>query len=113
MTNRGRGDYFEHQTRDALDACGWVVLRAAGSLGPADLVALRRGNTPLLVACKVGALRIDPAERLAIITAAEQAGARPLLAHRGVPGQVDLWTVQVGPQRQRVDRLPVPSRKRS
>ena len=113
MTNRTRGDYFERQTRDALEAHGWVVVRAAGSLGPADLVALRHGNTPLMVACKVGVLRIDPHERLALIQTAYQAGARPLLAHRAVPGQVNLWTTHLGPQRALVDTLPVPTRKRS
>ena len=47
MTNRTRGDDFERQTKDALRAYEWLVVRSAGSLGVADLVALRGGNTPL------------------------------------------------------------------
>jgi Holliday junction resolvase len=87
MTNRDRGDYLERQTRAALAQYGWVVVRAGGSLGPADLVALRDGSAPLLVQCKIlGAgrryPRIDPHERLALWNTAEIAGARPVIATR-------------------------------
>jgi len=92
MGNRQRGDYFERQTKAALMRHGWVVFRVAGSLGPADLVALRAGKRPLFIACKVTP-RIDPGERRALIEAAEKAGARPLMAYRSKRGHVDLWTV--------------------
>jgi len=93
MTNRARGDYLEHQTRDALKAHGWVVVRAAGSLGVADIVGLRAGNTPLLVSCKLGGLP-PPGERTALLAAAEQAGARPIVATREHPGWVALYALQ-------------------
>jgi Holliday junction resolvase len=113
-SNRQRGDYFERQTRDALRAHGWVVVRAAGSLGPADIVALRGDKKPLLVSCKVTRRderpRISPAERLALVEAAEQAGARALLACRSVGGWVDLYAVRIAPTLIRVDRLKVPAR---
>jgi Holliday junction resolvase len=96
MTNRARGDYHEHRTRDALDADGWVVVRAAGSLGPADLVALQAGGHPLLVSCKTRH-RISPGERLALIRVAKQAGATPILAWRKDRGWVQLDIVELGP----------------
>jgi Holliday junction resolvase len=107
-SNAQRGVYFERQTRRALEDNGWVVVRAAGSLGPADVVALRNGMTPLLLSCKVSK-RIGPGERMALIIAAEAAGARPLLATRVRPGWVDLFTVHLGPEGKHVESLKVPA----
>ena len=56
------------------------MLRAAGSKGPADLVALRRGRRPVLVACSVSGVR--PPARRALAQAARKAGARAVLARR-------------------------------
>jgi len=92
LTNRQRGDYFERQVRDPLRAHGWVVIRSAGSLGVADIVALRKGNTPALVSCKLSA-RIGPDERAALIEAADRAGARAVVAHRPRGGRVELLAV--------------------
>jgi Holliday junction resolvase len=111
MTNRQRGDYFERQVRDTLAAHGWVVVRSAGSLGVADLVALRKGNTPALVSCKLGA-RIGPAERTALLDAAERAGARAVVAHRPRGGRVELLAVMRSTSRLvPLDTLRVPPRK--
>lgn len=108
MTNRHRGDYFERQTRDALNAYGWLVVRAAGSMGPCDLVALRAGKA-LLVSCKIKP-RLDPGERADLMAAATVAGGRPLLAYRSKPGWVALRTVGMGPSGLIVDTLKVPAR---
>lgn len=91
-SNRQRGDYFERQVRDALTRYGWLVVRPGGSRGPADLVALRDGSTPLLVQCKLSG-RIDPAERRALRDAAEYAGARAIVAKRVRRGWVHLGCV--------------------
>lgn len=107
--NRRAGDYFERQTRDALRAHGWLVVRSAGSLGIADLVALRAGNTPLIVSCKVSG-QLPRAERLAFVEAARGAGARPLLACRVVRGYVDLYAVVAEPDMRHVDTIKVPKR---
>lgn len=113
MTNRHRGDYFERQTRDALMALGWVVIRAAGSLGPADLVAMRGGDRPLLISCKLNG-RIDPHERLELISAAWAAGGRGLLAWRSKPGYVELLAVHKKPGRgEPVDVIKVPPRRKA
>jgi Holliday junction resolvase len=109
MTNRTRGDYLERQARDALRSCGWIVVRAAGSLGPADLVALRRGFKPLLVACKTNG-KISPDERTAIVDASWDGDARPLMACRTRRGWVDLHTVKPEGIGDRIDQIKVPPR---
>jgi Holliday junction resolvase len=81
MNNRKRGDYFERQTRADLERRGWIVVRSAGSLGAADLVALHYNRPAILVACKIpGYMR--PTENDALIEAALRAGAIPMLAFR-------------------------------
>jgi len=112
LTNRQRGDYFERQVRDTLTAHGWLVIRSAGSLGVADLVALRKGNTPTLVSCKLSG-RIDPAERTAILDAADHAGARAVVAMRPRGGRVLLAAVMRSTSRLvPLDTLRVPPRDR-
>lgn len=110
-SNRHRGDYFERQTRDALEALGWVVIRSAGSMGPADLWALRRGDKPLLISCKLSG-RIDPEERRQLLQVSEQAGARGVLAMRARPGYVELRTVHLRPGFRVIDYIHVPPRER-
>jgi len=51
--NRRRGDEFERRTKADLEMRGWVVVRSAGSLGPADLVALHHSRPPIIVSCKI------------------------------------------------------------
>lgn len=109
MTNRSRGDYFERQTVAALAARGWVARRSGGSLGAADIWALRSGNTPLLIACKLHG-RIDPAERMALIHLAQKAGARPILALRPKAGTVELRRVLPSSGQPHVALLKVPKR---
>jgi Holliday junction resolvase len=110
LTNRQRGDYFERQVVLTMRAHGWVVVRSAGSLGVADLVALRKGNTPTLVSCKLGG-RIDPAERTAILDAADIAGARAVVAMRPRGGRVLIAAVMRGTSRLvPLDTLRVPAR---
>lgn len=94
--NRQRGDYFERQTRSALEGAGWVVVRSAGSLGPADLVAVRRNSMGrphvLLVSCKVSG-SASPAERARLLDTADRAAAEPLMAHRPNRGTIELVDV--------------------
>lgn len=80
-----RGAQRERAVRDRLTADGWLVVRASGSLGCADLVALRGGSRPLLIEVKSTAggpfERFGPAERERLSLAARQAGADAWLAH--------------------------------
>jgi Holliday junction resolvase len=106
--NRARGDYFERQARHALEARGWFVIRSAGSFGIADLVALREGNTPMLVSCKLSG-RIGPAERHELLETARTSGARAVVAMRPRAGRVMLATVVAGTSHLvPIDTLPVP-----
>lgn len=89
---RQRGDYFERRTRAALEADGWLVVRSAGSLGVADLVALKAGHTTRLVNCKLTHY-LPPKQRRDLIAAAETAGAMAILAWSEKPGWVGLEMV--------------------
>jgi Holliday junction resolvase len=65
--------------RDELRRNGWFVIRAAGSLGCADLVALRAGVRPIFVEVKSTAAgpyeHFGPEVRDALLAAAKLAGA--------------------------------------
>ena len=108
MGNRQRGDYLERQAATVLVSYGWFVVRAAGSHGAADLVALRRGRTPWAVSCKIdGYLR--PAERDLLLYVSEVAGTHPVVASRKRPGWVLFQLLgQDGATRHQLDELHVP-----
>jgi Holliday junction resolvase len=110
MGNRQRGDYLERQARSALVSYGWFVVRAAGSHGPADLVALRRGKTPLAVSVKLDG-RLRPYERDELLWLADLAGVVPVVASRKRRGWVLLESLsRDGTTRHRMDELHVPGR---
>lgn len=78
-----RGHDVERAVKARLEACGWLVVRAAGSLGPADLVALRAGERALLLEVKSTARpweRFGPADRAELSSVATRADADALLA---------------------------------
>lgn len=68
------------------------MARAAGSLGDADLVALRAGSRPMLVEVKSTAggpyERFGPADRAALLFAARLAGADAVLVWWPPRGQI-------------------------
>lgn len=87
MNNRRRGDAFERLIRARLDACGWVVVRAGGSLGAFDLCALKSSRKPVFIQAKIdGRLDHEPWNTLYLV--AEQAGAIPVLAWRPGRGEI-------------------------
>lgn len=79
-----RGTQREHAVRDWLRERDWVVVRAAGSLGCADLVALKRGERPRLIEVKSTAQgpyeRFSRRERADLIWHARMADADAWLA---------------------------------
>lgn len=95
MTNYANGSAFERKVARLLSDDGYLVIRAAGSHGEADLVAIKPGQI-LLVQCKTSG-RLDPGEWNAFYSAADSVGAVPLLAHRPAPGQVVYWRL-TGPK---------------
>ena len=84
MTAGSSGARREHQVRRFLEADGWVVVRAAGSLGPVDLVAMHRGRFPMFVQVKADRRsawhNFPPEDRLELAELARQAGAEAWLA---------------------------------
>lgn len=81
---------------------GWFAMRAPASLGVCDLVALKKGNTPLMIEVKanVGNLykNFQPADRRELAEAAEKAGANALLAHWPPRGHLTLIGSEHWPQ---------------
>lgn len=78
------GHNRERMVKAVLQSQDWWVARAAGSLGDADLVALRDGDRPRLVEVKGTAAgpyhSFGPSDRAALLMAARLAGADAVLA---------------------------------
>lgn len=79
-----RGHDRERAVRLILEQDDWFVARAAGSLGDADLVALKAGRYPRLIEVKSTAggpyERFGPKRRADLLFAAQVAGAVAELA---------------------------------
>lgn len=93
VSNYVRGRAFEYRVRDDLRKRGYVVIRSAQSKGSADLVAIRQSTSDpsmshwiLLVQCKLSTGAVAPKEWNALYGLAGQAGAVPVLAVAGGPG---------------------------
>lgn len=106
----GRGRALEYLIKDKLEAQGYFVVRAAGSHGVADLVAIRhkelngkdldpRGTLRprklekteiLFVSCKIP-MYAPPAERKALIEAASKYGAIAMITTKNKSGH---WEIQ-------------------
>ncbi len=90
MTAARRGADFERRVRRHLERAGWFVVRAAGSRGPLDLVALRSdgqgGCEARLIQCKVQQTHFTLNDWSLIEQAALDAGATAWLACRDRAG---------------------------
>jgi len=73
------GHQRERQVKKKLETDGWLVVRAAGSLGCADLVALKAEHHPMILEVKATArgpfAGFPPADRREFLEAANRAGA--------------------------------------
>jgi Holliday junction resolvase len=91
VSNAAFGHGRERKVAAQLTESGWFVLRAAGSLGVADLIALKAGHKPMMLEVKATArgpfAGFPPADRAELIAAAEQSGARAFLVHWPKHGQ--------------------------
>lgn len=78
-----RGIARERQVRRLLEADGHWTARAAGSLGDADVVALKAGEMPQLIEVKSTAAgpfhSFGPGDRASLYQAAVRAGAEAVL----------------------------------
>ncbi|HYA22400.1 MAG TPA: hypothetical protein VEG31_04450 [Thermoproteota archaeon] len=48
VSAKRRGTRSEYAVRDIFRAAGWAVIRSGGSLGPVDLVCIRKGQIQLV-----------------------------------------------------------------
>jgi Holliday junction resolvase len=78
-----RGHDRERALKALLEGDDWLVVRAAASLGVADLVALRAGSRPRVIEVKSTSggpyERFQPVERARLSLAAKLAGAEAWL----------------------------------
>ena len=81
-----------------LAARGFFTIRAAGSKGVADIVALRHDLFPLLISAKKNGI-IPPNERERLVAAAHSYCAYPVLAECSEPRVLRYWFVKRGPER--------------
>lgn len=80
-----KGANRERQLMRVLEAEGYLVSRAAGSHGAADLIALKNGEI-LLIQVKATKSKwsgFGPKDRLELLRDAEKAGGKALLAWWG------------------------------
>lgn len=101
-----RGIQRERQVKAQLIMDDWWVCRAAGSLGDADLVALKDGKRPRLIEVKstIGPYdHFGPSDRAALLMAARLAGADAVLAWWPSRGRLRwLWPEEWPRERERV-----------
>lgn len=103
-TNKARGTAFERKVSAALTEDGYLVIRAAGSHGAADLIAIKPGQV-LFVQVKLGgAGACSPAEWNEFFRLATSVAALPILAYR--PGRQGIAYWLVTGAKERVTKVP-------
>jgi Holliday junction resolvase len=83
MSHYRLGAAFEHRVADKLRAAGWTVIRAAGSHGKADLVAVKPGRVVFVQCKRRGTL--GTREWNELVELSQVAGAVPVMAQ--MPGR--------------------------
>lgn len=81
LTAYQKGYLFERRVRRQLESEGYTVFRTAGSRADFDLVALKAGEPPLLVQCKVNP-KLSEREKERLCETAGRAGGVAVLAYR-------------------------------
>lgn len=97
MSTATQGRAREHKVRDAMIAAGWeLIVRSAGSKGPADLVMAHLDHGLALIQVGTANKTLGPADRGRLLHAAALCSAMPILAAvtRGV---IQYWWVGPGP----------------
>jgi Holliday junction resolvase len=104
-TNYRRGAAFEREVAARLAEDGYRVLRAAGSHGKADLVALKPRQV-VLVQCKLtGPGGVGPAEWNALWELASYVDALAVIAHKPLRGHIAYLRL-IGPKQRPTRRPP-------
>lgn len=81
MTRYQSGARFERRVKRHYESLDYFVVRSAGSHSPVDLVAIKKDKAILFIQCKSNG-RVTPKERDELISAANRAGAIPLIVWR-------------------------------
>lgn len=93
-TNYRLGAELERTVQHRLVAKGWTVVRAAGSHGPFDLVAMREARGPLFIQCKTDRRTLDAESWRALFILALDLGGTPIIADRSGPRrEATLWVI--------------------
>jgi Holliday junction resolvase len=91
QTHYTTGVAHEHRTRNRFIAHGWIVIRAAGSKGPFDLLAAKHRQR-VIISCKRNRQAVGPTEWHALWNAAQIVDATPLIADMSGPrNALRLW----------------------
>jgi Holliday junction resolvase len=85
-SNPHRGAVWERRMKVLLEQAGYMVIRAAGSHGAADLIAIRRDVRPVFVQCKIHGT-VGHGEWNALLTQARECGSTPIIASRNETGK--------------------------
>lgn len=109
MSAGSRGSARERQVMAKLRDDSWVVYRAAGSHGNADLVALRSDKRPMLVQVKASQQgpyeHFGPKDRAALVVEALHAGADAVLCHWPAHGRLTWIPSNLWPDGEKIARL--------
>jgi Holliday junction resolvase len=81
VSNKRRGTAFENRVKKHLEEQGWFVLRAAGSHGCADLVAISPDEVCFVQAKLGGPGAMPPAEWNELYQTAIRYGGVPVIVH--------------------------------
>jgi Holliday junction resolvase len=99
--NYVRGRAFEYKIATFMRRKGYFVIRAAGSHGVSDLVAMKKGEKPLLIQCKTGVTQgLTADEHNALLNTAISSGGVPILAFKPEKGPI-VFFVLIGISRKR------------
>ena len=77
-----RGRAFEYNIATVFRRKGYYVMRSAGSHGPADLIAVKKGRSPIMIQCKTGETKISMEERDIFYLASKEADSIAIVASK-------------------------------
>jgi Holliday junction resolvase len=80
--NYVKGRAFEYKIATLFRRKGYYVVRSAGSYGPSDLVAVKKGQRPVLIQCKAGAAAISKEESDLLFLTAKDADSIPIVVSK-------------------------------
>lgn len=102
MTNYRNGADFERAVKADLEADGYWVIRAAGSKGKIDVLAIKPGQMLAIQVKRNG--KVDPGERRDVLDIAGHIDALPIIAFKVRGHLKPLYDRLTGPNHK--DRIP-------